>query len=151
MRAVVQRAGHGRVTVDGETVGEIGPGLVVLVGVAEGDTEADAAALADKIAGLRIFPDDAGRMNRSIVDAAGAVLVISQFTLLADVRKGRRPSFTGAAAPEEARRLVDAVQERLAAAGLDVAGGRFGAFMQVDLRNDGPVTIVVDTADGRVV
>jgi D-tyrosyl-tRNA(Tyr) deacylase len=151
MRAVVQRAGHGRVAVDGEKVGEIGQGLVVLVGVAEGDTEADAVALADKIAGLRIFPDDAGRMNRSVIDAGGAILLISQFTLLADVRKGRRPSFTGAAGPEEARRLVDVVQARLTAAGLEVAGGRFGTFMQVDLRNDGPVTIVVDTADGRVV
>lgn len=150
MRAVVQRASWGRVEVGGEIVGEIGIGLVVLVGAADGDTPADAAALAAKIAGLRVFADDDGLMNRSVGEAGGGVLVISQFTLLADVRKGRRPSFTRAAPPAEAERLVDEVSRLLADAGLPVAAGRFGASMQVELCNDGPVTIVIDTAGGRV-
>ncbi len=150
MRAVVQRVTEASVTVGGEAVGAIGPGLAVLVGAAEGDGVADAHALADKLVGLRIFPDDDGRMNRSVADAGGEVLVVSQFTLLADVRKGRRPSFTGAAAPEVAEPLVQAVAARVEAAGISCEGGRFGAMMQVRLVNDGPVTIVIDVQGGQV-
>ncbi len=151
MRAVVQRVAEASVTVGGTVVGAIGPGLLVLVGAAPGDGAAEAHALADKLVGLRIFPDDDGRMNRSVADTGGEVLVVSQFTLLADVRKGRRPSFTGAAAPELAEPLVEAVAARLAAAGVRCATGRFGAMMQVHLVNDGPVTLVIDVADARVV
>lgn len=136
--------------VDDRTVGEIGPGLLVLLGVADGDDDRDAATMADKIVGLRIFRDEAGAMNRSVADVDGAVLVVSQFTLIADVRKGRRPSFIGAAEPTEAVRLVDAVTARIAAAGIPVATGEFGAAMEVTLVNDGPVTIVFDVEDGRV-
>ena len=150
MRAVVQRVSRAVVTVEGETVGEIGPGFVVLLGVASGDTEAEAEAVASKITGLRVFPDADGRMNLSITDTGGSVLLISQFTLLADVRKGRRPSFSGAAEPAGAEALVAEVGSRLAASGIAVATGRFGAHMEVDLCNDGPVTIVVDAAGGRV-
>jgi D-tyrosyl-tRNA(Tyr) deacylase len=139
------------VVVGDEVVGAIDTGLLVLVGAAAGDTEADARAVADKIAGLRVFPDEAGKMNLSVADADGAVLVVSQFTLLADVRKGRRPSFIDAAPPEEAERLVDVVTERLTEAGVGCATGRFAAHMRVELVNDGPVTIVIDTADGKVV
>ncbi len=151
MRAVVQRVARAAVRVEGETVGEIGRGLLVLVGAAAGDGPADAAALADKIAGLRIFPDTEGRMNRSVVEAGGAVLVVSQFTLCGDVRRGRRPSFAAAAAPEAAEPLVDLVTERLRQAGVTCATGRFRAHMEVELCNDGPVTLVVDVAAGRVV
>jgi D-tyrosyl-tRNA(Tyr) deacylase len=139
------------VRVEGGTVGEIGPGLLVLVGAAAGDGPADATALADKVAGLRIFPDDEGRMNRSVAEAGGTVLVVSQFTLCGDVRRGRRPSFAGAAPPEAAEPLVDLVTERLRQAGVPCATGRFGAHMEVELLNDGPVTLVVDVAGGRVV
>ena len=151
MRAVVQRVTRAAVRVDGETVGEIGRGLLVLVGAAAGDGPADAAALADKLAGLRIFPDDEGRMNRSVVEAGGAVLVVSQFTLCGDVRRGRRPSFTEAAPPEAAEPLVDLVAAHLREAGIPCATGRFRAHMEVDLLNDGPVTLVLDVAGGRVV
>lgn len=151
MRAVVQRVSRARVRVAGEVVGEIGPGLLVLVGAARGDTAADAAALADKLAGLRVFPDDEGRMNVSVGESGGAVLVVSQFTLLGDVRKGRRPSFTEAAAPEDAEALVDEVVALLRRAGLPCATGRFRAHMEVELLNDGPVTLVLETRDGRVV
>lgn len=150
MRAVIQRVSRARVGVSGETIGEIGPGLLVLVGAAAGDTAADAAALADKLAGLRVFPDDEHRMNRSLGDVGGEALVVSQFTLLGDVRKGRRPSFTAAADPDVAAPLVDAVAARLAEQGVRCATGRFGAMMEVELVNDGPVTLVVDVADGRV-
>lgn len=150
MRAVVQRVSEAKVSVDGEVVGAIGEGLLILVGVARGDTDRDAVALADKVVGLRIFPDDRSRMDRSVVDVGGEVLVVSQFTLLADVRRGRRPSFTEAAGPEEARRLVEAVARRIAARGAPVAEGRFGAMMAVSLINDGPVTLVVDVVDGAV-
>jgi len=150
MRAVVQRVTRARVRVAGETVGEIGRGLLVLVGAAAGDTPADAVALADKLAGLRIFPDDEGRMNRSVAEAGGAVLVVSQFTLLADLRRGRRPSFTEAAPPEEAEPLVDAVAEHLGRAGVPCAAGRFRAHMEVELLNDGPVTLVLEVGGGRV-
>ena len=150
MRAVVQRVSRARVRVAGETVGEIGPGLLVLVGAATGDTPADAAALADKLGGLRIFPDDEGRMNRSVGEAGGAVLVVSQFTLLGDLLRGRRPSFTGAAPPEEAEPLVDLVAEHLRSAGVPCATGRFRAHMEVELLNDGPVTLMLEIRGGRV-
>jgi len=151
MRAVVQRVSRARVTVDAEETGAIGTGLLVLVGAADGDGFADAVALANKVLGLRIFADDEGRMNRDVVEAAGGILVVSQFTLLADARKGRRPSFVGAAAPEVAEPLVAAIVEHIAAAGVPVATGRFGARMMVELVNDGPVTIVLEMRNGRVV
>lgn len=151
MRAVIQRVGAARVTVGDDVVGEIGRGLLVFVGVGEEDSEADADALAAKIAGMRIFPDEAGLMNRSVSDVGGGVLVVSQFTLYGDVRRGRRPSFTGAAPPRRAAPLVDAVVSRLAAAGIDVATGAFGAVMDVALVNEGPVTLLVETREGRVV
>lgn len=151
MRAVVQRVTRAAVRVDGETVGEIGRGLLVLVGAAAGDGLADAAALADKLAGLRIFPDDEGRMNRSVVEIGGAALVVSQFTLYGDVRRGRRPSFTEAAPPEAAEPLVDLVAAHLREAGVPCATGLFRAHMEVDLLNDGPVTLVLDVTGGRVV
>ncbi len=150
MRAVVQRVARASVIVGDETVGEIGPGLLVLLGVGHDDGEAEGRALVDKLLGLRIFPDDEQRMNRSVVDVRGGVLVVSQFTLLADVRKGRRPSFTAAARPEAAASLVDHVVELMLAKGVEVATGRFGAMMDVELLNAGPVTIVVDVAKGRV-
>jgi D-tyrosyl-tRNA(Tyr) deacylase len=150
VRAVVQRVSWARVRVDGETVGEIGPGLLVLVGAAAGDTSAEAAALADKLSGLRIFPDDEGRMNRSVAEAGGAVLVVSQFTLLGDLRRGRRPSFTEAAPPEVAEPLVDQVVEHLRRAGVPCATGRFRAHMEVELLNDGPVTLMLEVGEGRV-
>ena len=124
--------------------------MVVLVGVADGDTSADAAALAAKLAGLRIFGDDAGLMNRSVVDVGGSVLLVSQFTLLGDVRKGRRPSFTGAAQPEIAEPLFNEVVTAIRAEGIDIATGRFGAVMTVSLVNDGPVTLIIETAGGKV-
>lgn len=145
MRAVVQRVSQAQVSVDGQIVGRVGPGLVVFLGVADGDTPADADYLADKVAGLRIFEDDQGRMNRSVTEADGAILVISQFTLLADARHGRRPSFTAAAAPDLGQRLYEQVIQRLTAAGLPVAQGRFGARMHVLVDNDGPVTILLDS------
>lgn len=147
----MQRVREATVTVGDETVGAIGPGLLVLVGAATGDRPADADALAAKLVGLRIFPDDEGRMNRSVADAGGEVLVVSQFTLLADVRKGRRPSFTGAAPPEDAAPLVERVSDEIARHGVRCAGGRFGAMMQVSLVNDGPVTLVIEAVGGRVV
>ena len=151
MRAVVQRVSEAAVTVDDATVGEIRTGLMVLVGVGHDDTEADAAALAGKLAGLRVFPDDDGRMNRSVVEVGGSILVVSQFTLHGDVRKGKRPSFTRAAPPELAEPLVDRVVAELEGRGVPVAAGRFGARMEVALVNDGPVTLVIDVEDGRVV
>ena len=146
MRIVLQRAASASVTVDGEVVGAIGPGLVALVGVADGDDAAVAERAADKTAALRIFPDVDGRFDRSAVDCGAAVLVVSQFTLLSDTRKGNRPSFTAAADPAIAAPLVEAYRARLAALGLATATGRFGAHMDVALVNDGPVTIVLDVA-----
>ena len=137
-------------TVAGKTVGAIGAGLVLLVGVEKGDDQRDATALAAKIASLRIFSDDEGRMNRSVLDQGGAALVISQFTLLGDVRRGRRPSFTAAAAPEIAESLIDEVARLLQVEGIRVATGSFGANMSVHLVNDGPVTILVEVRGGRV-
>src|SRR5581483_1601753 len=146
MRAVVQRVRSARVTVDEALVGEIGHGLLVLLGVANGDTAADARWLAEKICALRIFEDDEGKMNRSVVDVAGGVLVVSQFTLLASTRKGTRPSFNDAAKPELALPLYEAFNRCASAAlGRPVATGRFAAMMQVALVNDGPVTLVIDS------
>ncbi len=145
MRAVVQRVTEADVTVDGRVTGAIGKGLVVLLGVEEGDGPADAAYLADKLSGLRIFEDPAGKMNLSLADAGGEVLAVSQFTLLGDARKGKRPSFTRAAGPEEADRLYRAFVELLTARGHRVAEGVFRAEMQVRIYNDGPVTILLDS------
>ena len=145
MIAVVQRVSQSRVTVDGSVVGTIGPGLNVLLGVAEGDRDADAVYLAAKIANLRIFEDEAGKMNRSLIDTGGEMLVVSQFTLLGDCRKGRRPSFVRAAAPDVARTLYRAFADRIRDLGIAVATGRFGAMMQVSIENDGPVTLLVNS------
>jgi len=139
------------VSVEGEMIAAIGAGLVVLVGVATEDTEQDAIALATKLVGLRIFPDDDRKMNRSIVDVGGSMLLISQFTLLADLRKGRRPAFNGAAPPEIAEPLLATFAAAIEAEGVEVEQGRFGAMMDVSLTNDGPVTIVIDVVDGKVV
>jgi D-aminoacyl-tRNA deacylase len=145
MRAVVQRVTRASVAVTGESVGAIERGFLALVGVGVDDAEADADALAQKIAGLRVFDDAAGAMNLALADVGGAVLVVSQFTLLGDVRKGRRPSFIAAARGERAEALYERVAEGLRGAGLAVATGRFGADMAVELVNDGPVTILIDT------
>ncbi len=147
MRAVLQRVTRATVTIDGEAVGAIGPGLVVLVAVAQDDGPEEARRLATKAAELRIFADGEGRFNRSLLETAGAALVVSQFTLLADVRKGRRPSFVAAAPPEQASPLVDAFAGALRELGVPVETGRFGAHMLVELENDGPVTIVLDTVE----
>jgi D-tyrosyl-tRNA(Tyr) deacylase len=146
VRAVISRVAWGRVLVDGEVVGEIGPGLLALVGVTHDDGPAEAAWLADKVAGLRVFDDGAGKMNRSLSEVGGGALVVSQFTLYGDARRGRRPSYVDAARPEQAAPLVDAVAERLAATGVKVAAGRFGAHMTVESAGDGPVTILLDSA-----
>ena len=145
MRAVVQRVTRASVTVDGRVTGAIERGLLALVGVSVDDTDADADALAHKIAGLRVFDDADGAMNLALADVGGAVLVVSQFTLLGDVRKGRRPSFIAAARGELAERLYERVAAALRAAGLPVETGVFGADMAVELVNDGPVTILLDT------
>ncbi|MBN1676606.1 MAG: D-tyrosyl-tRNA(Tyr) deacylase [Kiritimatiellae bacterium] len=145
MRALVQRASYGAVAVEGETVGEIGRGLVVLLGVRHGDTAQDAEQLAAKCANLRIFPDDAGNMNRSLLDVAGQALVISQFTLYADTRKGRRPSFVDAAPPEVSEPLYRAFCEAVRRCGVKTATGRFGAMMHVTIHNDGPVTLMLES------
>jgi MAF protein/D-tyrosyl-tRNA(Tyr) deacylase len=149
MRALLQRVSRARVSVDGEVVGAIDGGLLVLAGARAGDEPADAAWLADKIVGLRVFPDAAGKMNRSVVEAGGGVLLVSQFTLHADTRKGRRPSFVAAAAPAEAVPLLDELKSRIEAFGVKVPTGSFGAHMQVDLTNDGPVTILLDSEERR--
>ena len=145
MKAVLQRVARAEVRVAGEVVGRIERGLCVLVGVAEGDLDADADALAEKVLTLRIFEDDAGKMNLAVSDVGGSVLAISQFTLLADTRKGRRPSFTDAMQPTGAEKLFERVCNSLRNRGLCVETGRFGASMQVELVNDGPVTILLDT------
>lgn len=151
MRAVVQRVTRSSVSVvEGDQdreIGRIGRGLTVLIGVAATDTAAEARRLAEKIAGLRIFPDDDGKLNHDVREAGGAVLAISQFTLIADTRKGRRPSFIGAARPENGEPLYEAVVAALRDAGLSVQTGRFGAHMHVDILNDGPVTIILDTEE----
>ena len=145
MRACVQRVSQAHVSVGEEVVGRIGPGLLVLLGVAAGDQEDDVRQLADKIVALRIFDDDAGKMNRSLADVGGAMLVVSQFTLLADCRKGRRPSFIAAAPPELAERLYETYVAAIGAQGIPVATGRFQAHMDVELVNDGPVTLLLDS------
>src|ERR671937_2688155 len=144
MRAVCQRVSRARVTVAGDVVAEIESGLVILLGVARGDIDADAERLAGKVARLRIFEDDSGKFDRSVLDARGAALVVSQFTLIADTRKGNRPSFTQAAPPEQAVPLYERFCEALAAEDVRVERGVFGARMSVELVNDGPVTIVLD-------
>lgn len=147
MRIVVQRVREARVEIAGETVGRIGQGLLLLVGIAEGDTMAEVELLAKKVAQLRIFSDEAGKMNRSVQDIDGGVLSVSQFTLYGDCRKGNRPSFVNAARPETAEPLYNALNQLLRTQyGLPVETGRFGADMQVSLLNDGPVTILMDTA-----
>jgi D-aminoacyl-tRNA deacylase len=148
MRAVVQRVSRASVKVGDETTGEIGKGLLVLLGVAHEDTEADADYLAEKIAGLRIFEDEAGKMNLSALDVGGAVLAVSQFTLFGDVRRGKRPSFDAAARPELARRLYDYFVERVRGLGLRCETGRFREMMEVELINSGPVTILMDSRKG---
>ena len=145
MRAVVQRVSRAKVTVAGEIAGEIGIGLLVLLGVSHNDTEASADYLANKIVGLRIFEDDAGKMNRSVAEVGGAVLAVSQFTLYGDVRKGKRPSFDDAARPEMARTLYERFVNRIREAGLRCETGRFQEMMDVELVNDGPVTILLDS------
>ena len=145
MRAVVQRVTSARVTVDDRVTGEIGAGLLVLLGVEQGDGPSDVQYITAKIRDLRIFPDDAGKMNRSVLDRRDAVLVVSQFTLSGDARNGRRPSFASAAPPEIARQLYEAVVRELRASELRVETGEFQAMMQVALVNDGPVTILLDS------
>jgi D-tyrosyl-tRNA(Tyr) deacylase len=145
MRAVVQRVARASVTVDAQTIGQIGQGLVVLLGVEQDDREADAQQLADKIIQLRIFDDAEGKMNLSLTEVRGAMLVVSQFTLLADCRKGRRPSFIQAAPPELAQRLYETFVAVVGVQGITVATGKFRAMMQVELVNDGPVTILLDS------
>ena len=145
MRAVIQRVSEASVTVDQQTVGAIGQGLMVLLGVAQGDTSQEAKSLAEKTAGLRIFEDDAGKMNRSVEEIGGSLLVVSQFTLLGDCRKGRRPGFTNAAPPELADQLYEEYVAALRSRGVNVATGVFRADMQVALVNDGPVTMLLDS------
>jgi D-tyrosyl-tRNA(Tyr) deacylase len=144
MRVVIQRVNHGRVRVSDETVAEIGHGLVILTGIGPDDGEAQAAYLADKIANLRIFADQAGKTNLSVLDVGGEAIVVSQFTLYADTRKGRRPSFTHAAPPELAEPLVERFAEMLRGRGVPTQTGQFGAEMLVEIHNDGPVTILIE-------
>lgn len=146
MRAVVQRVSRAKVTVNGWTSGEIGLGLLVLLGVGQQDTEADVHYMAEKIAGLRIFEDQDGKMNRSVRDVGGSVLAVSQFTLYGDARRGKRPSFDAAAPPDTARRLYELFVAKIQSAGLRCETGRFQEMMQVELVNEGPVTILLDSA-----
>ena len=145
MRVILQRVTRASVKIDGNLTGEIGPGLVLLLGIAKDDTPRDVEYVIDKCVGLRIFGDKRGKMNRSLLDVAGEVLAISQFTLFGDTRKGRRPSFDGAAPPEQAEPLYEQAVDRLKEHGIRVATGRFGAFMEVSLVNDGPVTLTVES------
>ena len=145
MRAVLQRVKNAKVEVNGEIVGAIGAGVLVLLGVSKTDSEADAEFLAEKIVNLRIFPDDAGKMNRSITDAGGAILVVSQFTIYGDCSKGRRPGFDAAAPPDRARELYEYFVQRVTTFNLNVQTGVFQAHMDVSLVNDGPVTFIVDS------
>jgi D-tyrosyl-tRNA(Tyr) deacylase len=146
MRAVVQRVSHAQVTVGEKVVGEIGRGLLVLLGVTHADSEADADYLVGKIVGLRVFEDQNGKMNLDTASTGGGILVVSQFTLYGDVRRGKRPAFDAAAPPEQARRLYEYFVERVRATGLPCQTGRFQEMMQVELVNDGPVTILLDSA-----
>ena len=145
MKAVLQRVTKASVSVEGQQIGHIDAGLLVLVGVAKGDTDEDGAWMARKIAELRVFEDAAGKMNLSLEDTGGAVLLVSQFTLLADCKKGRRPGFDAAALPDEALKLCQALEQQLRSRGLAVQTGRFGADMKVELLNDGPVTLLLDS------
>lgn len=147
MKALIQRVTEASVSAGGGVVGRIGRGLVILVGIASGDTEKDIQYLVPKIVNLRIFPDDEGRFNLSALDIKGELLVVSQFTLLADTRKGRRPSFVEAAPPAEAEGLFERFVEQARATGLKVATGRFQQYMQVEIHNDGPVTILLDSRE----
>jgi D-tyrosyl-tRNA(Tyr) deacylase len=147
MRAVVQRVSRAEVRIEGRVAGKIGRGLLVLLGVADGDSDADAAFLVDRIVGMRIFADDAGKMNLSIAQAGGELLVVSQFTLIADTNSGRRPSFIKAAAPDEARRLYQHFLSLARTREVKVETGEFGATMEVELVNDGPVTIILDSRE----
>lgn len=151
MRAVVQRAKKASVTVDGVIIGSINHGLVVLLGVTDTDTEKDMLAIVQKLIHLRIFEDDAGKMNESLMDKTGSILSVSQFTLFADIQKGRRPSFIKAAPPEKALALYEAFNQELVNNGVHVETGEFGAMMDVELINDGPVTIIIETKEGKVV
>lgn len=147
MRAVIQRVSRGDVVIDGQSVGRIGNGLVILLGVKEGDTEEDARWLAEKCVHLRIFEDDQGKFNLNLQDVDGQILVVSQFTLYGDCRKGRRPSFTEAASPEMAESLYHVFIEQIRQKGSQVQSGVFGARMQVEIQNEGPVTLIVDSED----
>src|SRR6202140_2994122 len=145
MRALLQRVTHARVTVDEQIVGEIGHGLLILLGIGHADGEAQVKSMSEKIVQLRIFEDDEGKMNRSLLDIGGQALVVSQFTLYADARRGRRPGYTDAAPPALAEPLVERFKDAITSYGVKVAGGVFGAYMQVELLNDGPVTIWLDS------
>lgn len=150
VRIVLQRVSRASVAVDGQVVSSIGTGLCLLVGVEPGDGEKEVQAAVDKISGLRVFNDEIGKMNLGIGDVGGQILVVSQFTLLGDVRKGKRPSFSGAARPEHAESLIDAMAKAFEEAGIVTRTGVFGAMMEVDLVNDGPVTLVMGVSEGRV-
>jgi D-tyrosyl-tRNA(Tyr) deacylase len=145
MRALIQRVSKASVSIDGETVGKIGKGIVILLGVTHDDSEKDADYLAEKCVNLRIFEDENGKMNLSTIDVGGSALIVSQFTLYGDTRKGRRPSYTDAALPEKAIPLYEYFIEKVKAVGLEVATGRFGASMNVDIHNQGPVTLMVES------
>jgi len=145
MRAVVQRVSEAAVVVDGQEISRIGTGLLVLLGVETGDTEKEMAFLADKIINLRIFPDEAGKMNRSVSEIGGEILAVSQFTIVGDCRKGRRPSYSGASPPDRARDLCDLFNKEIRGRGIEVKTGEFQAMMKVSLINDGPVTLLLDS------
>ena len=147
MKVLLQRVSHASVSIEGERKAQIGQGLVAFVGIAKGDGEADARYLAGKTANLRLFPDGEGKLNLSVLDIKGEVLIVSQFTLLADARKGRRPSFTEAAQPAQAEKLFEQFVEQVRATGLKVETGRFQQYMQVEIHNDGPVTVLLDSRD----
>ncbi len=147
MRALIQRVSHASVVVEDQIVGEIGQGFLIFLGIGQGDNKAQIKTLTDKIVNLRVFPDDEGKMNRSLLDINGQALVVSQFTLYADIRKGRRPSFTNAAPPSIAEPLVERFKEAISSYGIEVADGIFGAHMYVNLVNDGPVTIWMDSEE----
>jgi D-tyrosyl-tRNA(Tyr) deacylase len=150
VRIVLQRVSRASVTVDGSVAGSIGPGLLLLVGIEPSDTEEDIEGAVEKVINVRVFPDQEGRMNLSLADTGGSVLVVSQFTLLGDVRKGRRPSYVGAAPPEMAEPMIDAMVDRLRKAGVHTETGMFGAAMEVELVNSGPVTLVMSIDQGKV-
>jgi len=151
LRAVIQRVKHANVKVENKVIGKINNGLVVLLGVAHEDTEADAEALVEKLIHLRIFEDEANKMNQSLLDIEGSILSVSQFTLYADVKKGRRPSFVKAAKPDRAEKLYELFNEQLKEANVHVETGSFGAMMDVELVNDGPVTIIIEAKEGKII